>query len=143
MAAKPKTARAPVDSRSSPRELTPGSSSPRPWLGPWGRCLGGGKDYGWDSVFGAAGIGMLVGLLIYLAGQRHLPPDQMVTAREKMPVAPLDRRLLEVLAGVFILTTCFLILGGQLGNVYGLWLHSSVDRKSFGIIIPVTWFQSL
>jgi len=102
-----------------------------------------GEVYGWDYGFGAAGVGMLVGLLIYLAGQRHLPPDQMVTAREKMPVAPLDRRLLEVLAGVFILTTCFLILGGQLGNVYGLWLHSSVDRKCFGIIIPVTWFQSL
>ena len=35
-----------------------------------------GELYGWHYGFGAAGIGMVAGLLIYLAGQRHLPPEQ-------------------------------------------------------------------
>src|SRR3954452_7421275 len=32
-----------------------------------------GETYGWHYGFGAAGVGMLAGLLIYLLGQRHLP----------------------------------------------------------------------
>lgn len=30
---------------------------------------------GWHYGFGAAGVGMLLGLIVYLIGQRHLPPD--------------------------------------------------------------------
>ncbi|MFX8535439.1 hypothetical protein ABTM11_20455, partial [Acinetobacter baumannii] len=31
--------------------------------------------YGWHAGFAVAGFGMLVGLLVYLAGGRFLPPD--------------------------------------------------------------------
>src|SRR5579871_6893347 len=34
-----------------------------------------GERAGWHYGFGAAGIGMLIGLAIYLIGTRHLPPD--------------------------------------------------------------------
>jgi POT family proton-dependent oligopeptide transporter len=33
-----------------------------------------GEVYGWHLGFGAAGVGMLIGLLIYLGGLRWLPP---------------------------------------------------------------------
>src|SRR5215470_13214963 len=36
-----------------------------------------GEKVGWHYGFGAAGIGMLIGLATYLAGSRHLPPDPL------------------------------------------------------------------
>src|SRR3984893_2837372 len=39
-----------------------------------------GEVYGWHWGFGAAGVGMLIGLAIYLAGRKYLPPDSPVVA---------------------------------------------------------------
>jgi len=36
-----------------------------------------GELYGWHLGFGAAGIGMLVALVVYIMGRKHLPPDQL------------------------------------------------------------------
>src|SRR5205807_3702778 len=38
-------------------------------------------QYGWHYGFGAAGIGMLVSLAIYLHGTRMLPPDPLPRAK--------------------------------------------------------------
>ena len=38
-------------------------------------------QYGWHCGFGAAGVGMLVSLGIYLGGQRTLPPDALPRAK--------------------------------------------------------------
>ena len=35
-----------------------------------------GETLGWHYGFTAAGVGMLIGLAIYVAGQRTLPPDE-------------------------------------------------------------------
>jgi POT family proton-dependent oligopeptide transporter len=104
-----------------------------------------GELYGWSYGFGAAGLGMLIGLGIYLSGTRYLPTDQRLERSIKPPVyLPADRRLLSVLTLTFLVTTCFLASAGQLGNVYNLWLKSAVDRSLTGsFVIPVTWFQSL
>ena len=36
-----------------------------------------GEKWGWHYGFGAAGVGMVIGLLIYLRGLRELPPDEL------------------------------------------------------------------
>ncbi len=102
-----------------------------------------GEVYGWHYGFGAAAIGMMLGLCIYIAGRRHLPSNRRDPAQTRSSVLPQDRNVLAVLAAVFLITTCFLIAAGQLGNVYTLWLLSHVDRQIGGWTIPVTWFQSL
>jgi len=102
-----------------------------------------GEVYGWDYGFAAAGIGMMIGLGIYMAGKHHLPPDTPRTQRERGPALPRDRRVLGVLAVVFVVTCCFLVAAGQLGNAYTLWLLAHADRQVGGLTIPVTWFQSL
>ncbi len=103
-----------------------------------------GEIYGWHYGFGAAGIGMMIGLAIYVAGHKYLPPDfQRDGPGTAGPVLPEDRRLLLVLLLVFVTTTCFLVAAGQLGNVYNLWLRDHVDRGIGSYVIPVTWFQSL
>src|SRR4030095_14290838 len=53
-----------------------------------------GEKVGWHWGFGAAGVGMVIGLTIYLAGRKHLPPDSpVVEEREKhIPKTPMTRR---------------------------------------------------
>ena len=46
-----------------------------------------GEVYGWHYGFGAAGIGMCLGLAIYVAGSRHLAPDDARGARRPPPTS--------------------------------------------------------
>lgn len=67
-----------------------------------------GETYGWSYGFGAAGIGMLFGLITFLRGQKHLhghaDPKQPELLKEKSPIG-LNKELtiyLGALAGVFV-----------------------------------------
>src|SRR5690606_34241792 len=105
-----------------------------------------GELYGWHYGFGAAGIGMFLGLVIYLAGRRYLPPEP---ARFVQPVAtPRDvrrghRKVWWLLLGVGIAATIFRGAYEQIGNTLPLWIDTGVDRAWLGFTIPMTWFQSL
>ncbi len=105
-----------------------------------------GELYGWHYGFGAAGIGMFVGLAIYLAGRRYLPPEP---ARVPVPAtAPGQarrdgRRVWWLLLGVGIAATIFRGAYEQIGNTLPLWIDSGVDRSLGAWTIPMTWFQSL
>ena len=105
-----------------------------------------GELYGWHYGFGAAGVGMFLGLVIYLAGRRYLPPEP---ARFVQPVAtPQDvrrghRKVWWLLLGVGIAATIFRGAYEQIGNTLPLWIDTGVDRTWLGLTIPMTWFQSL
>ena len=103
-----------------------------------------GELLGWAWGFGAAGVGMLIGLAIYVAGRAHLPADLRRRGTPGTPqrLAPGDRRTLLALLAVLLIVTCFLVPGAQLGNVYPLWVLHAVDRAAPGFVVPVTWFQS-
>jgi POT family proton-dependent oligopeptide transporter len=104
-----------------------------------------GELLGWHWGFAAAGVGMLIGLSIYVSGRRHLPPDRHLAWRrgERPKLVAGDGRVIVALLVVLVVVTCFLIPGGQIGNVYPLWVKAHVDRSVFGFTIPVTWFQSM
>lgn len=105
-----------------------------------------GEWYGWHYGFGAAGLGMLCGLVIYLSGQKYLPREQPPNAA--LSPASADKsetseRLLFVLLGVAIAVTIFRGAYEQIGNTIPLWTDIGVDRSAGGFVIPMTWFQSL
>jgi POT family proton-dependent oligopeptide transporter len=105
-----------------------------------------GEFYGWHYGFGAAGVGMLIGIVIYLSGARYLPPDDLSTsAREaKVRLQPGDLRKVAVILVLLAITALFWIMQTQVWNTYPLWLRDHVDRSlPFGLTIPVTWFQAL
>jgi len=109
-----------------------------------------GEVYGWHYGFGAAGIGMFVGLMIYVAGQKYLPQEaQRQTAATSLAEASSTQsaassgRLWLLLLGVGIAATIFRGAYEQIGNTLPLWIDSGVDRHLGSWVIPMTWFQSL
>lgn len=103
-----------------------------------------GELYGWHYGFGAAGIGMCLGLVVYTWGGRYLPP-QAARAPGRTDAAPAgeDRGNIAMLAGVALAVMLFRVAYEQTGNTFALWADTAVARQAFGMTIPVTWFQSL
>jgi POT family proton-dependent oligopeptide transporter len=109
-----------------------------------------GEVYGWHYGFGAAGVGMCLGLAIYTLGGKYLPAE---TPRERAALAvssepalgePEDGRgNIAMLAGVAVAVMLFRTAYEQTGNTFALWADAAVARQAFGLTIPVTWFQSL
>jgi POT family proton-dependent oligopeptide transporter len=103
-----------------------------------------GEVYGWHYGFGAAGIGMVAGLAIYIAGRRYLPPELPRAKSQRAAVRWADhRRVFMVLLAVGLAVTVFRGAYEQVGNTVALWADSGVDRVVGTMTIPGTWFQSL
>ena len=111
-----------------------------------------GERVGWHYGFGVAGVGMLIGLSIYLVGARHLPPDPFLATKAR-PAADreksLDRgewRAIIALLILFVPTSLFWATYEQQGNTITLWTDSYTDRTVNLVFwtteIPTTWFQS-
>lgn len=105
-----------------------------------------GETYGWHWGFGAAGVGMLTGLVIYLAGERYLPSSKTpaniapVEAIEKSGGSRRDTFMLLLAVGLAV--TVFRGAYEQVGNTVALWIEG-VNRHVGSGEIPMTWFQSL
>ena len=103
-----------------------------------------GEAYGWHWGFGAAGIGMIAGLAIYLGGGRYLPAQERRVAVE-VDSAPgrMGARTMLVLAGIALGVIVFRGAYEQIGNTVALWADTGVDKRIGGSAIPMTWFVSL
>lgn len=102
-----------------------------------------GELYGWHWGFTAAGIGMLAGLVIYLAGAKYLPPQEVEEARARPAGASPLRRTYLLLLAIGLSVTVFRGAYEQVGNTVALWADAGVDRGLGSLVIPMTWFQSL
>ena len=108
-------------------------------------------QYGWHAGFGAAGVGMLVSLGIYLGGRHTLPPDALPRAEtvitEKKPLDSGERRAVRTVIGVCALVTLFWAAYDQQGNTLLLWTEDFTDRSIDLLFwrgeVPSTWFLAL
>jgi len=108
-------------------------------------CGAVGEIYGWHWGFALAGVGMAIGLAIYLGGGRYLPADPPRAAgseAEKVKGGGLERSSLMLFGGVILAVVVFRVAYEQVGNTLALWIGSDVDRSLGGWTIPMTWFQS-
>lgn len=109
-------------------------------------CGSLGELLGWHWGFGAAGIGMFAGLVIYLGFRRLLPADPRDTARAApdTPAIAIDARAVRLLIAIVAVVVLFRIAYEQSGNVIALWVRDETDRTLFGAVtIPATWFQAI
>jgi len=106
-----------------------------------------GQRYGWHYGFGAAGVGMLLGLLVYLAGQKYLADDPFTIKTAKpLDDAPLTGKDWQAIGGLIVLAVLnimFWAVYEQQGNTLQLFADQNTDWHVFGWEMPSTWFQSL
>ena len=101
--------------------------------------------YGWHAGFAVAAALMLVALLAYALGQRHLPDDRPVARkREKSaPMTKAERKRVWVLVLVIALTIPAEIaypLGWSIGI---LWVDQYVNLATSLGEVPSSWFASM
>jgi POT family proton-dependent oligopeptide transporter len=105
-----------------------------------------GELYGWHWGFGAAGVGMLAGLFIYVLGGKYLPDQahaKKSTAATTAAPASSYRATFLLMFAVIISVTVFRGAYEQVGNTVALWADVGIDRAAGAMTIPMTWFQSL
>jgi POT family proton-dependent oligopeptide transporter len=106
-----------------------------------------GERVGWHWGFGAAGVGMLIALAIYLAGQRHLAPDAASPAAAgKATHPPMTRddwwAVAALLALVPVLAVA-IVPNNQIFNAYLVWGDQAFDLTWHGAKLPTTWLITL
>ena len=101
--------------------------------------------YGWHAGFALAAVLMLVALVIYLAGQRHLPDPETARRERKQlaPLTPAERRRTWALIGLIALTILPNIAYPMIWNIGIVWVdqHASLGTP-FGTV-PASWFNSV
>jgi proton-dependent oligopeptide transporter, POT family len=106
-----------------------------------------GESFGWHWGFAAAGFGMLTSLVIYVSGQRYLPPEPARTSAASYQRKPIDRAVMQRFGFLITVAAVVVIFRGayeQVGNTIALWAEEGVDRHvTASWTIPMTWFQSL
>src|SRR5579859_717450 len=109
-----------------------------------------GEKVAWHYGFGAAGVGMLVSLVVYLIGRRYLPPDPprgaKARALARSAQLPMTRREWQVVILLVLLLPVLalsIVGNNQIFNAYLLWADTSVDRHLFGVPVLTTWLVSV
>ena len=105
-----------------------------------------GEKVGWHWGFGAAGVGMLFGLAIYLAGRKYLPPDSPVVEKhaKKSPLTHRDRMAIFALLALLPIITIAIIGNQQIFNAYLVWAEKTANLPFFrGEKMPITWLITL
>jgi POT family proton-dependent oligopeptide transporter len=117
-----------------------------------------GEVYGWHYGFGLAGIGMALGLIQYMLGQKYLKhvgnflgASTNETDKEalKKPLTKIEKDRVVVLFISFLLVIVFWGAFEQAGGLMNIYASEKTNRLlSFslpfiGNEIPASWFQSL
>ena len=107
-----------------------------------------GEEVGWHYGFAAAGVGMTLGLTIYLAAAPSLPADELSNkrAQESRKFGREEWRAVWALLILSLPVTFFWATYEQMGNTIALWADSHTDRSVNLLFwrgeIPTTWFQA-
>jgi POT family proton-dependent oligopeptide transporter len=105
-----------------------------------------GEKVGWHYGFGAAGVGMLIALTIYLLGRGQLPPDPVVRKGdhvERPKLQPGEGRTIALLVLLIPVMTASVLCNQQIFNAYLVWADTSVNLVFGGERVPTTWLITL
>ena len=106
-----------------------------------------GEKVAWHWGFGAAGVGMLIGLVVYLSGRRWLPPEApRARGGAKLPrpaMTGAEKARLALLVALIPVLMLSIVGNQQFNNAYPLWSEKYMDLVLFGWQVPVTWLQAV
>jgi POT family proton-dependent oligopeptide transporter len=95
------------------------------------------NHYGWGWAFAAAGVGMTLGIIWFLAGMRHIKHADVMK-----PVQPEDMPFLAIILSVFVPAIVAGVIGWFLGPMmFGRWLTETPSTYAFVFAcIPISFF---
>ncbi len=107
-----------------------------------------GEKVAWHWGFGAAGVGMLIGLAVYLTGRRWLPPEPLLgtagkAAAPRKAMTGADKARVALLVGLIPVLMLSIVGNQQFNNAFPLWSQKNMDLVMFGWQVPVTWLQAV
>lgn len=111
-----------------------------------------GETYGWHYGFGLAGIGMALGLLQYVLGQKHLRGvgDYLGESKNEedkdimnKPLTKIEKDRVVVLLISFLLVIIFWGAFEQAGGLMNIYASEKTSRILGNFEVPASWFQSL
>jgi len=111
-----------------------------------------GENYNWHYGFGLAAIGMVLGQIVYIYGQKYLTHVGNLASTEsaesaaemKRPLTAIEKDRIKVLLLSFLLIILFWAAFEQAGGLMNLYASQKTDRNFFGWFeIPASVFQSV
>ena len=106
-----------------------------------------GQNVAWHFGFGAAGVGMLIGLAVYISGRRWLPAEPKPEPghiREPRPkLVPGEGKRIAVLVLLIPVIACAYVGNQEIFAAYELWGDAHYQLVLFGWAMPASFLISL
>jgi len=106
-----------------------------------------GETVGWHWGFGAAGVGMVIGLAIYLLGRPTFPPERPLRKKNDAPARPpltgSEWRNIAILLILIPVLAVATVGNQEIFNAYLVWAEKTYRLAVFAFPVPVTWLISL
>jgi len=107
-----------------------------------------GEKVGWTWGFGSAGVGILIGLIIYLFGRYSYPPELLAqrkgtTKAERPALTGRDWGVVAILVVLLPVLAMAAVGNQQIFNAYLIWSEKNYDLAMFGGTMPTSWMFSI
>jgi POT family proton-dependent oligopeptide transporter len=106
-----------------------------------------GQRVGWHYGFGCAGVVMVLGLIIYLRGRRHLPTEERATPSEepalREPLSKGDWLCVLYLVILIPVLAISLLTNQQIFNAYLVWGDQQFNLNLLGYKFPSSWLITI
>lgn len=110
-----------------------------------------GENVDWHWGFGAAGIGMVLGLLQFVfqrnylgnIGRRVQPSTNHIVSEKKAQLTGDEKKRLVVIFVLFLFSALFFSAFEQAGSSLNLFAQQLTDRVIFGWEFPASWLQAV
>jgi POT family proton-dependent oligopeptide transporter len=110
-----------------------------------------GQNIGWHYGFGLAGIGMIIGQIVYVYGQKYLigigdylgnkdNPDKELMNK---PLTKVEKDRMIVLFISFLIIIVFWGAFEQAGGLLNIYANEKVNLGIGSFSVPASWFQSV
>ena len=106
-----------------------------------------GQKVGWHYGFGCAGVVMVLGLIIYMSGRRHLPAEELAAPADdpasREPLTRDDWLCVLYLVILIPVLAMAILTNQQIFNAYLTWGDQHFDLRIMNYSFPSSWLITI
>ncbi len=105
-----------------------------------------GQRVDWHLGFVAAGVGMALGLAIYLFGRSTFPPEPVRrngTGEKRPPLTARDWKVVILLVALLPVLAVSIVGNQEIFDAYLVWGEKNFQTVLWGFNMPITWIVSV